>query len=87
MVICYQDDVVVFGRNREEHAENLTKVIERLRKSGLKLNKDKSSFGQSEIEFLGHIIYSKGIKIDFKKKCLQSKNSNLQLTLLNFVNF
>ena len=39
--ICYQDDVVVFGRNREEHAENLTKVIERLRKSGLKLNKDK----------------------------------------------
>ena len=46
-VICYQDDVVVFGRNREEYAENLTKIIDRLKKSGLKLNKEKCSFGQS----------------------------------------
>ena len=51
--ICYLDDVVVFGKTDEEHDENLNKVMRRIFESGLKLNKEKCSYKQEQIEFLG----------------------------------
>ena len=34
-----QDDIIVWGANREEHGNNLRKVLERSKSSGLKLNR------------------------------------------------
>jgi hypothetical protein len=42
-------------------------VLETLGKAGMKINKFKYTFHVKEIEFLGYIVGSKGIKIDLKK--------------------
>ena len=60
-VICYQDDVLVFGSNREEHDVRLQRVLEKFRSSGLKLNKSKCKIAVTELEFLGHRLTSQGI--------------------------
>ena len=53
-VEMYQDDIIVHGRTAEEHDSILLTVLQRIKESGLKLNKQKCIFGQSELEFLGH---------------------------------
>ena len=63
-VICYMEDILVFGRTGEEHDENLKKVLKIIQARGLKLNKEKCVFGQSQIPFLGHVIGAEGIHID-----------------------
>ena len=45
----------------EEHDARLNKVMERLREKGLTLNSDKCQFRISKIEFMGHVLFEKGI--------------------------
>ena len=66
-VVCMMDDIVVFGSTREEHDKRLCEVLTKLQVSGLTLNKEKCRFRESEIEFLGQIISSQGIKMDSSK--------------------
>ena len=61
------DDILVHGRNPEEHQTRLATVLEKLRKEGLTLNYDKYKFFTSSIKFLGHIISDKGISPNLKK--------------------
>jgi hypothetical protein len=42
-------------------------VLETLKKAGMRINKPKYTFHTKEMEFLGYIIGSDGIKIDPKK--------------------
>ena len=60
-LICYQDDILVFGENDLQHHERLCAVLQRLKSVGLKLNRDKCKFAVSEVDFLGHRISSTGI--------------------------
>ena len=62
-VICSMDDVLVYGTKEANHDERLRKVMERIRQSGLKLNKAKCSFRKDEVTFLGHVITGQGIRI------------------------
>ena len=61
-VVCFIDDILVTGHTRDEHKENLHKVLTRLRQYGLRLKKSKCKFFQKELEFLGHVISNEGIK-------------------------
>ena len=62
--ICYVyiDDVIVFGENFEQHLKNLETVLNTLNEAGLKIQLDKSEFLHEELEFLGYVIGSEGIK-------------------------
>ena len=62
-VICSMDDVLVFGGDEKEHNQRLQAVLERIKASGLKLNKEKCSFQKQEVTFLGHVITGQGIKV------------------------
>ena len=62
-VICSMDDVLVYGKDDASHDERLRKVMERIRQSGLKLNRAKCSFKKPEVTFLGHVITGQGIRI------------------------
>ena len=62
-----QDDIIIWGRNKEEHDENLRKVMDRILESGLKLNKKKCVFGVTQMTFLGHVVSAEGIKADPEK--------------------
>ena len=48
------DDMVIFGKNEEEHDRNLILFLETTRKNGLVLNKRKLQFKKEEVSFFGH---------------------------------
>ncbi len=48
-----QDDIIVFGRDMEEHDKALNQVLDRVRESGLKLNKGKCVIRVTEKPSLG----------------------------------
>ena len=47
------DDIIVHGKNEEEHNRNLE--LQRIQAKGLTLNTDKCHFNMPQIEFMGHI--------------------------------
>jgi len=51
----------------EEHAEHLGKVFQWFRKNKLYAKFEKCEFGVSEVDFLGHRITQKGLKMDDHK--------------------
>lgn len=60
--ICFLDDILVFGENREEHDRNLAGVLGRLTEYDVLLNRDKCLFGVPSIVFLGHRLSENGIE-------------------------
>ena len=61
------DDMMIFGRDEEEHDRNLILFLETTRKNGLVLNKRKLQFKKEEVSFFGHRWNSTGISPDPKK--------------------
>jgi hypothetical protein len=51
----------------EKHAEHLRKVFQRLRENKLYAKLEKCKFGVMEVDFLGHRITQKGLKMDDHK--------------------
>eukprot|EP00798_Chlamydomonas_sp_ICE-L_P024868 gene24868-biopygen19286 len=66
-VMVYLDDILVYGRNPEEHAANLEKVLQVLQDEEFYAKLSKCTFNQSETKFLGHIIGRNGVKVNPKK--------------------
>ena len=62
-----QDDIIIWGRNNEEHDYRLFQVLDRIRESGLKMNKSKCVFRVPEVVFLGNLLSKDGVKPDPKK--------------------
>ena len=63
----YMDDVVAYGKDAETHDARLQAVLNRMTEVGLKLNREKCKFRQKLVEFLGHEISRRGVKISGKK--------------------
>lgn len=58
------DDILIWGSSVEEHDMRLRLVLQRLRISGVTLNKSKCQFGVQNIKFLGHILDGDGVHPD-----------------------
>ena len=56
------DDILVFGRDTEEHDERLRRFMETIKSSGFKLNREKCQISKSELNFFGHVIGKDGVK-------------------------
>lgn len=61
-VLCLLDDILVTGKDRQEHLQKLNSVLKRLEDAGLTLQKEKCRFFQDEISYLGYIITKDGLK-------------------------
>ncbi|XP_036346123.1 uncharacterized protein K02A2.6-like [Rhagoletis pomonella] len=91
-VLPYFDDIVLMGKTEAELAARLHEVFSRFNTAGLRLRKDKCSFGVSSIEFLGFKLDSLGIRPSQSKvKAIQNapapqdkKQLQAFLGLLNF---
>ena len=60
-VFVYLDDILIASETPEQHLYHLRALCAALEKYGLVVNKDKCQFGRNQIEFLGHVVSSKGV--------------------------
>nr|XP_054934281.1 uncharacterized protein LOC129388145 isoform X1 [Dermacentor andersoni] len=63
-VAVVMDDILVWGKTKDEHDCNLTLVLTRCREHNLRLNLKKCTFLQAEVRYLGHILTTQGLRID-----------------------
>ena len=61
------DDLLVYGRTKQEHDQNLRQVLERTRNKGVRFNPDKMRIGVTEVPFFGNRITSSGLQPDPNK--------------------
>ena len=61
------DDMIIYGRNDQEHDEHLVNFLEVCRRNTLTLNLDKMQFRLPQVSFYGHTWSSKGLSPDPKK--------------------
>ncbi|XP_050216386.1 uncharacterized mitochondrial protein AtMg00860-like [Mercurialis annua] len=66
-VIVFIDDILIYSRTEEEHAQHLWIVLQTLREYQLHAKFSKCEFLLKEVAFLGHVISQSGIKVDPKK--------------------
>jgi len=67
-VNAYLDDVLILSKGTfDKHLQQVQVVLERMKRAGLRINAGKSSFGISEVNYLGYVINREGIKPDPKK--------------------
>ena len=67
-------DIIVYGRNQNEHDERLEAVLKRLQDKNLTLNKGKCEFNKRKLEFFGFVFGENGMSAD-PKKCEVIKNT------------
>ncbi|XP_054287580.1 uncharacterized protein K02A2.6-like [Macrosteles quadrilineatus] len=86
------DDVIITGRNKEEHLMNLKEVLKRMSDAGLKAKKEKCRFMQNSVTYLGHIIDERGIhptkeKIEAIQKAPKPTNVKQLRSFLGSINY
>jgi len=66
-VLIFMDVILIYSNSLEEHSTHLQLVLQTLQKNQLFLKQSKCSFAQPQLEYLGHIISSKGVATDPNK--------------------
>jgi hypothetical protein len=66
-VVVFIDDILIYSQSKEEHADHLKMVLQRLREHQLYAKLSKCEFWINEVLFLGHIINKEGLAEDPKK--------------------
>ena len=62
--MVYLDDIFIYSKNEEEHAEPLRFVLMKLREHRLYAKFSKCEFWLPEVTYLGHVISAKGIVVN-----------------------
>ena len=91
-VIAYFDDLLVTGNSREDHLQNLEKVMARLESAGVTLKKSKCVFLTTSVEYLRHIIDKKALhpsseQIRAIKEAPEPKNLTELKSFLGLINY
>ena len=77
--IAYLDDIIIFSKTAEEHPDHIKQIFEKLRSAHLSMKLSKCHFFMKEIQYLGHILSTKGMK-PLPSKTQVIKNMHLQKT-------
>ena len=86
------DDIIVHGRDMEDHDRKLTKVLEYLQKRGLTLNREKCQFRMPQLTFMGKVLSERGVgptetKVEAVLKAREPENATEVRSFLGLVNF
>ena len=92
IVLAFLDDMIVLGKDFQNHIDNLRSVFERFRHYGLKKKPSKCSLFQRKVEFLGREVDENGMKIgeDYVKtvkECDTPKSVKQVEQFLGFANY
>ncbi|GKD59165.1 putative reverse transcriptase domain-containing protein [Tanacetum coccineum] len=63
-VIVFIDDILIYSRKKEEHANHLRIILELLKKEKLYAKSSKCDFWIHIVQFLRHLIDSQGLHVD-----------------------
>jgi hypothetical protein len=66
-VVVFIDDILVYSKTEDEHAEHLRLVLGTLREHQLYAKFSKCEFWLKEVGFLGHVILAGGVSVDPSK--------------------
>ena len=66
-VLVFFDDILVYCKTWKEHLKHLEEVLSVLEKNQFYAKLSKCTFGQKEVEYLGHIISREGVQVDPNK--------------------
>lgn len=66
-ILVFFDDILIYSKTWADHLEHLHIALSILRANKLFVKKEKCSFGQEEVKYLGHIISIDGVVVDPKK--------------------
>ena len=60
--IAYLDDIIIYGKSAEYYLDHLQQVFHKLQNAKLSMELSKCHFFTKEIQYLGHILSTTGIK-------------------------
>lgn len=63
-VLVFFDDILVYSPSWEDHLKHLKIVLGLLRQNKLVAKRSKCQFGQTSIDYLGHVISGQGLSVD-----------------------
>ena len=90
-VAIYLEDILVSGRDGQDHLKNLRGLLTCLNERGLRCRLDKCVFGQASVEYLGHRLsyngVAKGQKVDAVCKMPVPTNVSSLRSFLGSVQF
>ena len=66
-MVVFIDDVLIYSKTEEEHADHLKMVLQVLKEKKLYAKLSKCEFWLKEVSFLGHVISGDGIAVDPSK--------------------
>ncbi|GJU63918.1 putative reverse transcriptase domain-containing protein [Tanacetum coccineum] len=66
-VIVFIDDILIYSKSKEDHEEHLKIILGLLKKEKLYAKFSKCDFWLDSVQFLSHVIDSKGIHVDPSK--------------------
>ena len=66
-VVVFIDDILIYSKNDEEHAQHLRIVLARLREHKLYAKFSKCEFWLDRVQFLGHVLTPDDILVDPSK--------------------
>lgn len=63
-VLVFFDDILIYSRTWHSHIQQLRQVFQLLSTHSLFINSKKCVFGTSQVEYLGHVVSSDGVRMD-----------------------
>jgi hypothetical protein len=63
-VVVFIDDILIYSKTNEDHANHIRIILQRLRDHRLYAKFSKCEFWLDSVKFLGHTISSEGISVD-----------------------
>ena len=92
MVVCRVDDILISGKNDQEHLDHLDEVLTRLESTGLRLKLSKCQFMQPTVEYLGYRIDAQGLhaiekKVETIRNAPAPENQQQLRSFLGMINY
>jgi len=86
------DDIIIHGKDQQEHDQRLMTALQRLSEVGLTVNRDKCQFQMNQLEFMGHLLTERGVgptqsRIEAIKNARHPNTPSEVRSFLGLVNF